>query len=232
MTILRCHRSLLVCSAVVAALASAVTPTSASTPRAWVELDARSAAECSRLAGLADAKVGAPIRFGDDLGVDVRVVTGIPPNARHDAESVAMLCAFHRSSGRVEAVEAPEAAMLTALPAAPEIRGISWRAQDIGGGGIIDRSRATLVLGADGSVSGIASCNAYSGRYTLDGGVLAIGELSLASEKSCAPSLMNQERRFVEVLGAVRSVELLPTGALLMSGPDRQSLRFFPETSR
>ena len=143
-----------------------------------------------------------------------------------------MLCAFHRSSGRVEVVEAPEAAMLTALPAAPEIRGLTWRAEDIGGSGIIDRSRATLVLGADGSVSGIASCNAYSGRYTLEGGVLAIGELSLASEKSCAPSLMNQETRFVEVLGSVRSVELLPTGALLMSGPDRQSLRFFPETSR
>lgn len=151
-------------------------------------------------AGLADAKVGAPMRFDDDLGIDVRVVTGTAPNARHDAGPVAMLRAFHRGSGRVDVVEAPEAAMLTALPAAPEIRGITWRAEDIGGGGIIDRSRATLVLGVDGGVSGNASCNACSGRYRLD--------------------------------GAVQRVELLPTGALLVFGPDRQSLRFFPETSR
>ncbi len=172
------------------------------------------------------------MRFGDGLGIDVRVVTGTVPNAPHDAQPVAMLCAFQRSSGRVEVIEVPEAAMLTALPAAPEIRGITWRAEDIGGGGIIDRSRATLVLDADGSVSGNASCNAYSGRYTLEGGVLAISGLVLARERTCAPSLLHQENRFIEVLGAAQRVELLPTGALNLSGPDGQSLRFFPETSR
>ena len=95
MTIMRCL-SLLARGAAIAALAQAAAPSSASTPQAWSELDARSAAECSHVAGLADAKVGAPMRFGDDLG----------------------------------------------------------------GVGIIDRSRATLVLGVDGSVSGNASCNA------------------------------------------------------------------------
>jgi hypothetical protein len=108
MTFARC-RSLLVPGAAFAALVQAAAPTSASTPQAWRELDARSAAECSRLAGLADPRVGTPVRFGDELGIDVRVVTGIPPNARHDAKPVAMLCAFHRGSGRVEVVEAPEA---------------------------------------------------------------------------------------------------------------------------
>lgn len=225
-------RSWLVRAAMLAALAPPTGSTFASTPQAWAELDARSAAQCAHVAGLADAKVGAPMRFGDDLGIDVRVITGTVPNTPDDGDSVAMLCAFHRSSGRVEVIEPPEAAMLTALPAAPEIRDITWLAEDIGGGGIIDRSRATLVLEMDGSVSGIASCNAYSGRYTLDGDVLTIGELSLVSDRDCAPSLMNQEQRFVEVLGAVQRIELLPTGALLVSGPDSQTLRLFPETSR
>jgi heat shock protein HslJ len=229
MTFARC-RSLLASGAVIAALAPA--PTSASTPQAWGELDARSAAECSRLAGLADPKVGTPVRFGDELGIDVRVVTGIARKARHDAEPVAMLCTIHRGSGRVEVVEVSEAAMLTALPDAPEIRDITWRAEDIGGGGIIDRSRATLVLGADGGVSGNASCNAYSGRYNLDGGALAVSGLVLVRERTCAPALLHQESRFLDVLGAVHRVELLPTGALLLSGPDGQSLRFFPESSR
>jgi heat shock protein HslJ len=120
---------------------------------------------------------------------------------------------------------------LGARSVAPGILGITWRAEDIDGRGIIDSSRATLLLGADGSVSGVASCNAYSGRYVLEGGRLDFAGLSLASRKSCAPSLMKQERRFVEVLGAVQRIDLLPTGALLLSGPGRQSLRFFPETS-
>ena len=207
-------------------------PAMASTSQAWAELDVRSAAECSRLAGLADAKVGAPMRFGDDLGIDVRTITGTVPNARHDAGTVAMLCAFHRGSGRAQVIEAPEAALLTALPAAPDIRGITWRAEDIGGGGIIDRSRATLVLGVDGSISGNASCNAYSGRYTLDGAALAVAGLAPARERTCAPSLLHQESRFLEVLGAVQRVELLPTGALLLSGSDGQALRLFPESPR
>jgi len=218
--------------AAISALALTAAPTPASTPQSWVELDARSEAECARVAGLADAKVGAPMRFGDDLGIDVRVVTGTVLNAGQDAEPIAMLCAFHRGSARVEAVEAPEAALLTALPAAPEIRGITWRAEDIGGGGIIDSSRATLVLGVDGSVSGNASCNAYAGRYTLDGAALAVAGLAPARERTCAPSLLHQESRFLEVLGAVQRVELLPTGALLLSGSDGQTLRLFPESPR
>ena len=107
-----------------------------------------------------------------------------------------------------------------ALTAAPEIRGI------------IDRSRATLVLGVDGSVSGNASCNAYSGRCTLDGVALVVSGLASSRARACALSLLHQESCFLEVLGAVQRVELLPTGTFLLSGPDRQSLRFFPETSR
>lgn len=207
-------------------------PGVASSPQAWAALDERSAAECSRLAGLAGAKVGAPVRFGDELGIDVRVVTGAARQPHRAGEQVAMLCAFHRGSGRAEVVEARGAVMLTALPAVAEIRGVTWRAEDIGGGGLIDRSRATLVLDFDGGVSGNASCNGYSGRYTLDGVALAITGVLLARERTCAPSILHQENQFLEVLGEVQRVELLPTGALLLSGPHGQSLRFRPESSR
>ena len=96
--------------------------------------------------------------------------------------------------------------MLTALPAAPEIRGITWRAEDIGGSGIIDRSRATLVLGADGSVSGNRELQCLLGP--LHAGWRRAGHSANCrsrANRTCAPSLMNQETRFVEVLGAVRA---------------------------
>jgi len=201
----------------------------ASTPQAWAALDIRSAAECSRASGLPDPKVGAPVRFSDQIGFDVRVVTGVAPQPHTNGASVTMLCAFDRRSGQAEVVEAPADAVLTELPSAPSIEGIVWRAEDIGGGGIIDRSRATLTLGADGRINGSASCNNYSGSYALDRGALSFTSALVATQKACAPSLMDQERRFLAILGAARRIELLPTGALRVSTPDGKSLRFFPE---
>jgi len=215
--------------AVITLLAGTCGASVASTPQAWAALDVGSAAECSRASGLLDPKVGAPMRFSDQIGFDVRVVTGVAPQSQMGGASVTMLCAFDRRTGKAEVVEAPADAVLTALPATPSIEGIIWRAEDIGGGGIIDRSRATLTLGADRRISGTASCNHYSGSYALDRGTLSFTSALVATQKACAPSLMDQERRFLAILGAARRIELLPTGALLVSTPDGQSLRFFPE---
>lgn len=201
----------------------------ASTPQAWAALELRSSAECSRASGLLDPKVGAPVRFSDQIGFDVRVVTGIAPQPPGSGAVATMLCAFDRRTGKTEVVEAPAEAVLTALPSAPSIEGVVWRAEDIGGGGIIDRSRATLTFGVDGRISGSASCNNYSGSYALDRGALSFTSVMVATQKSCVPSLMDQERRFLAILGAARQIELLPTGALLLSTPEGRSLRFFPE---
>jgi heat shock protein HslJ len=201
----------------------------ASTPQDWAALDARSADACARASGLLEAMVGASMRFSDEAGIDVRVVTGIAPQPHMNGAAVTMLCAYDRRTGKSEAVEAPAGAVLTALPFAPSIEGIVWRAEDVGGGGIIDRSRATLMFGADGRISGSASCNNYSGSYAFDRGTLSFTSALVATQKTCVPSLMDQERRFLAILGAASQVELLPTGALLLSTPEGKSLRFFPE---
>ena len=213
----------------VAVLAGTTGTSLASTPQAWAELDARSQSACAHASGLNASKVGAPIRFSDTTGIDVRVVTGIAPQPHMNGAPVTMLCAFDRRTDRAEVVEAPADAVLTALPSAPSIEGIVWRAEDIGGGGIIERSRATLAFGADGRISGSASCNNYSGGYALDRGALSFTSALVATQKACTPSLMEQERRFLAILGAARRIELLPTGALLLSTPEGKSLRFFPE---
>jgi heat shock protein HslJ len=201
----------------------------AATPQAWADLDVRSVAGCARASGLLEPKVGTPVRFSDQIGFDVRVVTGAAPQSHMGGAPVTMLCAFDRRTGQAEVVEAPAESVLTALPSAPSIEGITWRAEDIGGGGIIDRSRATLTFGADGRVSGSASCNHYSGSYALERGTLSFTSALVATQTACAPSLMDQERRFLAILGAARQIELLPTGALLLSTPEGKSLRFFPE---
>jgi len=221
--------SMLARVAVFTLIAGATGSSQASTLQAWAEIDAKSTSACSQAAGLAASKVGAPIRFSDTIGIDVRVVTGIAPQPQTSGASVAMLCAFDRRTGKAEVVEAPAEASVSALPYAPSIEGIIWRVEDIGGGGVIDRSRATLTFGADGRARGSASCNAYSASYALDRGALRFASALVATQKTCVPSLMDQERRFLAILAAARRIELLPTGALLVSTPEGKSLRFFPE---
>ncbi len=98
--------------------------------------------------------------------------------------------------------------------------GAEWVVEDIDGGGIIDRSRATLVFLPDGRIAGRASCNEYVGRWTLDAERLSIGNLA-GTAKACAPSLMLQERRFLDRMKAVSRFEITPEGALrlLADGP-------------
>lgn len=95
------------------------------------------------------------------------------------------------------------------------LRGPEWIVEDIDRGGVIDRSRATIAFGADGRVSGRASCNDYTGRWTLDGESLRIVELA-SGARACAPALMNQEARLLERLRTVRRFELAPDGALVL----------------
>ncbi|MDI4664330.1 META domain-containing protein [Xanthobacter autotrophicus] len=74
-----------------------------------------------------------------------------------------------------------------------------WLAEDIGGGGVLDRVQSTLVLGADGAVSGTGGCNRYSGKAKLAGASLRFGALS-ASRMACTPAVIAQEQKFLLAL--------------------------------
>ncbi len=56
------------------------------------------------------------------------------------------------------------------------LRGGEWVVEDITGVRLVDQSRITLAFGADGRVSGKASCNRYGAEYSLTGEGLTISE--------------------------------------------------------
>lgn len=93
------------------------------------------------------------------------------------------------------------------------LQGAEWVVEDIGGGGIIDRSRVTLQFAGDALLSGRASCNAYRSRYTLTGEGLRVSEI-VTTRMACAPSLMQQEAAFLQALRAVSGFSLSDEGAL------------------
>lgn len=107
--------------------------------------------------------------------------------------------------------------------------GPEWVVEDIGGRGIVDSSRVTLNFQADQRVSGRASCNQFSGGWNLTGERLGFTRMA-STKKACAPALMNQEDRFLSLLGEVRHFDIGRHGELLLLTGDGRPIRAFQST--
>ena len=128
---------------------------------------------------------------------------------RHYATSIAaslMLsaCAMTGSQSSLNNTASP-----TALQAG------EWKVEDIGGQGVIDNSPLTLLFGADGRLSGNASCNRLIASYTVEAAKMTISPAG-TTMMACPPALMDQERKLVDLLGTVASYSIDPTGALIL----------------
>lgn len=75
----------------------------ASTPESWKQLDQRSSRACIALSGLDRPELlASKTSFSDAIGIDLRMIRG--RDARGHMKR--LLCAFNRSSGRVEVQDA------------------------------------------------------------------------------------------------------------------------------
>jgi len=116
----------------------------------------------------------------------------------------------------------PRPAQEGAFPAAL-LPGAEWVVEDINRTGLIDRSRATLNFGTDGRLSGRASCNTYSGEYTLTAEGLTVAKIA-TTRMACAPALMRQEDLFLAVLRNLQRFTLSPDGALILHAGDGRTI--------
>ncbi|NCA71946.1 MAG: META domain-containing protein [Sphingobacteriia bacterium] len=103
------------------------------------------------------------------------------------------------------------------------LQGGEWVVEDIGGGGIIDRSRVTLNFGTDGRIWGRGSCNNYHGGYQITGEGLSI-QSPASTMMACETALMDQEQRFYEMLARIQRFEIDPNGALILYTDDGRTL--------
>lgn len=99
------------------------------------------------------------------------------------------------------------------------LRGAEWVVEDLRGGGVVDRSRATLAFAADGRVSGRGSCNRYTASYSLTGEGMTVSKPA-STMMACAPALMQQEQRFFDLLAQVRRFTIDAGGALVLHAAD------------
>lgn len=102
------------------------------------------------------------------------------------------------------------------------LTGEAWVVEDIDKHGIVDFSRISLHFDDKGRLSGMASCNQYSTTYEFNE-QLDIAP-PIATRKACAPSLMLQENRFLNLLSEVTRLDFDEQGALLLSTADGSTI--------
>ncbi len=78
-----------------------------------------------------------------------------------------------------------------------------WLAEDIRGGGVVDRIQTYVEVAADGAVSGSGGCNRIFGQAKIGADKIAFGAMG-ATQMACPPAVMNQERKFLDALAAAR----------------------------
>jgi heat shock protein HslJ len=201
--------------------ASAIAPAIAATPDSWARLDKASEAACLKAAGLADAKAGPPVRYSDKVMFDARVIDGTWPQPHMKRAKAKMLCLYNRKNKRVEVQE-------LAVPPAPPppVKDVWWRAEDIGGKGIVEGSEVTLMLGGDGKIGGRSGCNGYSANYQVEGESIKVLAPMIGTKMACAPSLMNQEQAYQKLVETAASFTVTPEGMLLVKSADGATSRF------
>ncbi|WP_349436115.1 META domain-containing protein [Pararhizobium sp. A13] len=94
----------------------------------------------------------------------------------------------------------------------------TWLAEDIGGGGVIDDLQTTLEINDDGTYSGFAGCNHYTGTFNLEGNEIIFGPAG-ATRKMCVPAVMDQEMKFFHALRFGLSWKVEDT-KLVLTKPD------------
>ncbi len=115
---------------------------------------------------------------------------------------------------------------LTGCGGAPAslLQGAEWTVVEIGGAPLVTGSQVTLDFAPEGRVAGHASCNNFTGAYTLSGEGLAISQVA-GTMMMCNAALMDQERRFLDALGGVQNFSIAADGALLLRIGDGRTIK-------
>ncbi|MDT0575270.1 META domain-containing protein [Croceicoccus sp. F390] len=96
-----------------------------------------------------------------------------------------------------------------------------WRITQIGYDVAPQPTAPTINFALDGRLYGDTGCNNFSAEYKLDGS--AISKTAIAvTQRACEPGLMQQERRFLDVLNGIDRVTLDADGRLVLEGNGKQ----------
>jgi len=104
----------------------------------------------------------------------------------------------------------------------------SYQVEWIGERPLIDRSHLTVTFAADGRAHGHAGCNHWFAGYTLKDDAVRFDPPG-STRKMCAPSLMEQEQRFLAALTEVQRWDFNDIGQLQLWPATGKPIRLWPQ---
>ncbi len=115
---------------------------------------------------------------------------------------------------------APAASVPPAPAVAPDPKVLGlWRIEQARSAPLTDKRAARLDFGADGRLTGNASCNSLTASYTLAGDKLKIGPIA-TTRKACGDASMEQEDRVLTALERAARATVPAHGFLTIQDAD------------
>ena len=108
---------------------------------------------------------------------------------------------------------------------AAEVYGRSWVAEELVGQPAAPGVESSLVVAADGKVSGNAGCNRYFGSVILSGEAMSFGNLG-TTKMACDEPALSQEARLLRALDGTRGYRVQDGALLLLDGSGATLVRF------
>ena len=98
------------------------------------------------------------------------------------------------------------------------IPGSAWQVTTFAGQTPLTDHAITFEFDNEGNIAGDGSCNRFGGSCKIEGDKLEIGPLR-STRRACQPEIMQQEHKFLALLGAVTAWSM-DGEELVLTGPD------------
>ena len=95
--------------------------------------------------------------------------------------------------------------------------GSSWQVTTFAGQTPLADRPITFEFDTEGNIAGDASCNRFGGTCTIEGDTIAVGPLR-STRRACEPDVMQQEHKFLALLGSVTTWKIDAEGELILRG--------------
>ena len=95
--------------------------------------------------------------------------------------------------------------------------GSAWQVTTFAGQTPLADHPITFEFDNEGNIAGDGSCNRFGGTCAIEGNTIKVGPLR-STRRACEPEIMQQEQKFLVLLGAVTSWESDADGTLVLRG--------------
>ncbi|MFM8656334.1 MAG: META domain-containing protein [Chthoniobacterales bacterium] len=97
--------------------------------------------------------------------------------------------------------------------------GSAWEVTTYAGQTPLADHPITFEFDNEGNIAGDASCNRFGGTCAIEGNTIKVGPLR-STRRACEPEIMQQEHKFLALLGSVTTWQIDSDGVLVLIGEE------------